>query len=165
MIKVVPEAMAQQDGSAGLNGQRAHAPDELVTRIVPVRHVSATEMIQILRPLMPQGSQLIAHGSSNSLVVSDRSGNVERLVSIVRRIDTASDAEVEVIPLAHANAAELARTLTVLAEDKSAPPAEVPRVFADARTNSVLVAGARTRLKLRALIAHLDTPLEAAAIH
>jgi len=161
MIKVVPEAMAQQDGSAGLNGQRAHAPDELVTRIVPVRHVSATEMIQILRPLMPQGSQLIAHGSSNSLVVSDRSGNVERLVSIVRRIDTASDAEVEVIPLAHANAAELARTLTVLAEDKSAPPAEVPRVFADARTNSVLVAGAKNaRLKLRALIAHLDTPLE-----
>ncbi|MCW5568094.1 MAG: type II secretion system secretin GspD [Dokdonella sp.] len=161
MIKIVPEAMAQQDGSAGLNGQRAHAPDELVTQIVPVRHVSANELIQILRPLMPQGSQLIAHGTSNSLVVSDRAGNVARLASIIQRIDTASDAEVEVIPLAHANAAELARTLTVLAEDKSAPPGEVPRVFADARTNSILVAGAKNaRLKLRALIAHLDTPLE-----
>lgn len=161
MIKIVPEAMAQQDGSAGLNGQRTHAPDELVTQIVPVRHVSASELIQILRPLMPQGSQLIAHGTSNSLVISDRAGNVARLSSIIRRIDTVSDAEVEVIPLAHANAAELARTLTVLAEDKSAPPGEVPRVFADARTNSILVAGAKNaRLKLRALIAHLDTPLE-----
>jgi len=162
MIKIVPEAMAQQDGSASLNGGAPHAPDELITQIVPVRHVAASEMIQILRPLMPQGGQLIAHASSNSLVISDRAGNVQRLISIVRRIDTVADAEVEVIPLAHANAAEMARTLTVLAEDKVAQVnAEAPRVFADTRTNSLLLAGAKNaRLKLRALVAHLDTPLE-----
>ena len=162
MIKIVPEAMAQQDGSASLNGGKAHAPDELITQIVPVRHVSASELIQILRPLMPQGGQLIAHGPSNSLVISDRAGDVARLANIIQRIDTVSDAEVEVIPLAHANAAELARTLTVLAEDKVAQAnAEAPRVFADSRTNSILLAGAKNaRLKVRALIAHLDTPLE-----
>ncbi len=162
MIKIVPEAMAQQDGSASLNGAKAHAPDELITQIVPVRHVSANELIQILRPLMPQGGQLIAHAPSNSLVISDRAGNVTRLANIIQRIDTVSDAEVEVIPLAHANAAEMARTLTVLAEDKIAQVnAEAPRVFADSRTNSILLAGAKNaRLKIRALIAHLDTPLE-----
>jgi general secretion pathway protein D len=162
MIKIVPEAMAQQDGSASLNGGKSHAADELITQIVPVKHVSANELIQILRPLMPQGGQLISHAPSNSLVISDRAGNVARLVSIIQRIDTVSDAEVEVIPLAHANAAELARTLTVLAEDKVAQAnAEAPRVFADSRTNSILLAGAKNaRLKIRALIAHLDTPLE-----
>ena len=162
MIKIVPEAMAQQDGSASLNGDRAHSSDELITQIVPVRHVSANELIQILRPLMPQGGQLIAHGSSNSLVISDRAGNVARLVNIIQRIDTVSDAEVEVIPLRHANAAEMSRTLTSLADDKAAQVnAESPRVFADTRTNSILLAGAKNaRLKLRALIAHLDTPLE-----
>ena len=162
MIKIVPEAMAQQDGSAALNGDREHSADELITQIVPVKHVSANELIQILRPLMPQGGQLIAHASSNSLVISDRAGNVTRLVNIIHRIDTVSDAEVEVIPLAHANAAEMARTLTSLAEDKAAQAnAEAPRVFADSRTNSILLAGAKNaRLKLRALIAHLDTPLE-----
>ena len=162
MIKIVPEAMAQQDGSAALNGAKSHAPDELITQIVPVRHVSANELIQILRPLMPQGGQLIAHAPSNSLVISDRAGNVARLANIIQRIDTVSDAEVEVIPLAHANAAEMARTLTVLAEDKVAQVnAEAPRVFADSRTNSILLAGAKNaRLKIRALIAHLDTPLE-----
>ncbi|SFN00831.1 type II secretion system secretin GspD [Dokdonella immobilis] len=162
MIKIVPEAMAQQDGSAALNGDREHSADELITQIVPVKHVSANELIQILRPLMPQGGQLIAHASSNSLVISDRAGNVTRLVNIIHRIDTVSDAEVEVIPLAHANAAEMARTLTSLAEDKAAQAnAEAPRVFADTRTNSILLAGAKNaRLKLRALIAHLDTPLE-----
>jgi general secretion pathway protein D len=161
MIKIVPEAMAQQDGGGGIDGTRARAPDELVTQIVPVKHVSAAELVPILRPLMPQGGQLIAHAASNSLVVSDRAGNVQRLVGIIQRIDTVSDAEVEVIPLTHANAAELARTLTMLADDKNAPPGEAERVFADTRTNSILLSGAKAgRLRMRALIAHLDTPIE-----
>jgi len=162
MIKIVPETTAQQDGSTGVNGLGARAADELVTEIVPVKHVSAAELVPILRPLMPQGGQLIAHASSNSLVVSDRAGNVQRLADIIQRIDTVSDAEVEMIPLRHANASEMARTLTMLADDKAAPAnGEGARVFADTRTNSILLAGAKNgRLKMRALIAHLDTPVE-----
>ena len=161
MIKIVPEAMAQQDGSSSIDSSRSPSPDELVTQIVQVKHVSAAELVPILRPLMPQGGQLIAHAASNSLVVSDREGNVKRLVGIIQRIDTTSDAQVEVIPLAHANAAEMARTLTTLADDKTAQAnGEATRVFADTRTNSILLAGAKNgRLKMRALIAHLDTPM------
>lgn len=162
MVKIVPEAVAQSDGSAGVDGDRAHTADELVTQVVPVRHVSAAELVPILRPLIPQGAQLIAHPASNSLVVSDRAGNVQRVAAIIQRIDTASDAQVEMIPLAHANAAELARTLTVLADDKGTQAnGEAARVFADTRTNSILLAGAKNaRLRLRALIAHLDTPVD-----
>jgi general secretion pathway protein D len=160
MIKIVPEAMAQQDGSGGLNGSHPHDADELVTQIVPVKHVSATELVPILRPLMPQGAQLIAHPASNSLVISDRAGNVERMVSIIQRIDTVSDTGVEVIPLQHASAAEIARTLTQLADTKGADAADQPRVFADERTNSILLSGGKSgRLRMRALITHLDTPV------
>src|SRR5215468_2189572 len=49
MIKIVPEAAAQQDGSAGLDGLGRRQIDELVTQIVPVKHVSATELVPILR--------------------------------------------------------------------------------------------------------------------
>jgi general secretion pathway protein D len=161
MIKIVPEAMAQQDGSGAIGNSGTASPDELVTQIVPVKHVSAAELVPILRPLMPQGGQLIAHAASNSLVISDREGNVKRLVGIIQRIDTVSDAQVEVIPLVHASAAEMARTLTLLADDKTAQAnGEAARVFADARTNSILLSGAKNaRLKMRALIAHLDTPM------
>jgi len=161
MIKIVPEAMAQQDGSGGLNGTHGHEPDELVTQIVPVKHVSATELVPILRPLLPQGAQLIAHPGSNSLVISDRAGNVGRVVSIIDRIDTVSDAGVEVIPLQHASAAEVSRTLTQLAGDKTAEAlGDAPRVFADERTNSILLSGGKSgRLRMRALVTHLDTPI------
>src|SRR5690606_33491470 len=162
MVKIVPDAMAQQDGASGVDALAARASDELVTEIVPVRHVSASDLLPILRPLMPQSGQLVAHAASNSLVVSDRAGNVQRLVGIIQRIDTVSDAQVEMIPLRHGNASDLARTLTLLADDKSgAPGAEATRVFADTRTNSILLSGAKNaRLRMRALIAHLDAPVD-----
>lgn len=160
MIKIVPEAVAQQDGSGGLNGTHQHETDELVTQIVPVKHVSATELVPILRPLMPQGAQLIAHPASNSLVISDRAGNVERMISIIQRIDTVSDSGVDVIPLQHASASEVARILGQLSDTKGVDAADAPRVFADDRTNSILLSGGKSgRLRLRALIAHLDTPI------
>ncbi|HEX4479214.1 MAG TPA: type II secretion system secretin GspD [Rudaea sp.] len=163
MIKIVPEAMAQQDGSGGLNGTHGHEPDELVTQIITVKHVSANELVPILRPLIPQGAQLIAHPGSNSLVISDRAGNVARIVSIIERIDTVSDSGVEVIPLQHASAAEVARTLTQLADTKSGPTvdqSDQPKIFADERTNSILLSGGKSgRLRMRALITHLDTPM------
>lgn len=160
MVRIVPEAMAQQDGAGAVDQARAREVDELVTQVVPVKHVSAAELVPILRPLMPQGGQIVVHAASNALVISDRAGNVARLIRIVERIDTASDAQVEVIPLTHANAAEMARTLTTLADDKTAQAnGDAARVFADTRTNSILLAGAKNgRLRMRALIAHLDTP-------
>jgi general secretion pathway protein D len=160
MIKIVPEAVARQEGA---NGNGSGGPDALATRVIELKYVSANELLPILTQLVPQSGQISAHQGSNALVISDRAGNIARLESIVRRIDTASDASVEVIPLSHANSTELARTLTLLAEDKSAPAtgASVPRVFADARTNSILLSGDRAgRLRLRTLIGHLDTPLE-----
>jgi general secretion pathway protein D len=160
MIKIVPEATAQQDGSAGLNGTRAHPSDELITEIVPVKHISATELVPILRPLMPQGAQLIAHPASNSLVISDRAGNVERMSSIIRRIDTVSDAGVEVIPLQHASAADVARILTQLTDTKAELGGDASKIFADERTNSILLSGGKGgRLRLRTLVTHLDTPM------
>ena len=76
-------------------------------------------------------------------------------------IDTASDNGVEMITLQHASAAELARTLTQLNEGKASDlSADASKVFADERTNSILLSGGKSgRLRLRALITHLDTPI------
>ena len=160
MVKIVPEIKAKQDGdlSGGTPG-----PDSLVTRIIVLQHVAAAELLPILNQLVPQTGQVTTHAGSNSLVITDRAGNIARIESIIRRIDTASDAAVEVIPLHHANASELSRTLTLLAEDKGAQASGTApaKVFADARTNSVLLSGDRSaRLRIRSMIAHLDTPLE-----
>jgi general secretion pathway protein D len=159
MIKIEPEAMAQAEG--GNSVATAESGDAIVTQIVPLQHVAANELVPILRPLLPQGAQLIAHQTSNSLVISDRASNVSRVAGIIARIDTVSDNSVEVIPLQHASAAEVARTMAQLAGDNKADPlGDAPKVFADERTNSILLSGGKSgRLRMRALVTHLDTPI------
>ncbi|GIX36032.1 MAG: type II secretion system protein D [Lysobacteraceae bacterium] len=161
MVKILPDAMAVQDG--GTPAQASSGRDELITRLIPVRHVPAQQLVELLRPLMPQQGHMQAHPGSNSLLVTDRAGNVERLETLIARIDKESDTEVEVIPLQHAAAAEVARTLSALeggAAGAGTLAASTFRLVADDRTNSILLSGDRSqRLRYRTLIAHLDTPL------
>lgn len=159
MIKIVPDAVAAQDGSVGNGGG---GPDALVTRLIALKHVAADDVVKLLRPLAPQQATFTANPSSNSILISDRAGNVARLMELIARMDTASDAEVEVIPLRHASAAEVGRTLTALEGGAAAPGAATgAKLIADERTNSILLSGDRAgRLRLRTLIAHLDTPLD-----
>lgn len=153
-VRIVPEAFAAQDGGVGLGSGRSL--DEMTTEVVELKHLNPNEVISVLRPLLPQTGQMLAHPQSNTLIVSDRLGNVRRLQNIVRRLDTASESEIEVVTLSHANAADTARTLNQLngAADTAG------RMAADERTNSIILSGDRARrLKLKALIAVLDTPL------
>jgi general secretion pathway protein D len=112
--------------------------------------------------LIPQYGHLVAHAGSNMLIISDRAANVSRMVSIIRRIDQASDEDIEVVPLLHASAAEIVRIMTALTQAGRGDGSPVTTsLVADARTNSVLIGGDKNeRLRLRTLIAHLDTPLE-----
>ena len=160
VVKIIPNATARQyGGSLGTSGAAAN---EVVTQVVQLQNVGATQLVPILRPLIPQYGHLVAHAGSNILIISDRAENVTRMISIIRRIDTASDEDVEVVPLEHASANEIVRVLTSLTQQPRADGVPVTTTLvADARTNSVLIGGEKKdRLRLRTLIAHLDTPLE-----
>ena len=160
IIKIVPDAMSRQ--YSGLLSTDGAAADDIVTQVVQVQNVGAAQLVPILRPLIPQYGHLAAHPGSNMLIISDRASNVDRMLRIIRRIDQANDDEIEVVRLEHASAAEVVRVLTALTQTPRADGAPVSTsLVSDARTNSVLVGGDKTeRLRLRALIAHLDTPLE-----
>ena len=160
VVKIVPDAMARQ--YSGMLSTDGTAADDIVTQVVQVQNVGAAQLVPILRPLIPQYGHLAAHPGSNMLIVSDRSSNVDRMLRIIRRIDQSNDDEIEIVRLEHASAAEIVRVLTALIQTPRTDGAPVTiSLISDARTNSVLVGGDKTeRLRMRALIAHLDTPLE-----
>jgi general secretion pathway protein D len=161
LIKIMPDATARQ--FAGPLGTTSSAgPDDLATQVIQVRNVGATQLVPILRPLIPQYGHMVAHAGSNMLIISDRAANVARMVAIIRRIDQASDEDIEVVTLQHASASEIVRIMTALTQTPRSDGAPVTTsLVADARTNSVLIGGDKSdRLRLRTLIAHLDTPLE-----
>jgi general secretion pathway protein D len=161
LIKILPDATARQfpmpfgtDGAAG--------PDDMATQVIQVQNVGAAQLVPILRPLIPQYGHMVAHTGSNMLIISDRAANLARMVSIIRRIDMASDDDIEVISMQNASASEIVRIMTALTQTQRADGAPVTTsLVADPRTNSVLIGGDKAdRLRLRTLIAHLDTPLE-----
>ena len=159
-VKIVPDATAHQDTIPFGRDELGH--DALVTEIVTVQHVPATDLATLLRPLVPQNAHIVAHPGSNTLMISDRAGNLDRLKRIIARIDTTSENEIEVIPLRHANATEVVRAISQLSETATAAGGG-PRakVIADERTNSVLISGdPGSRLRFKTLISHLDTPLD-----
>lgn len=161
VTKVVPDVNAKQDAIRSLRGSGAGLSDELVTHIIEVRHVNASQLVPILRPLVPQRGHLAAVPSSNVIILSDTKANIARLVRIIRRIDTVTGDEIEVIPLQHASASELVRILNQLGGKGPKGAANKPTIVADTRTNSLLISGDKSkRLSLRALILHLDTPLD-----
>ncbi len=161
LIKILPDATARQFpntwGTSGGNG-----PDDMATQVIQVNNVGATQLVPILRPMIPQYGHMVAHAGSNMLIISDRAANLARMVRIIRRIDMASDDDIEVIPLHNASATEIVRIMTALMQTQRADGTPVSTsLVADARTNSVLIGGdKKDRLRLRTLIAHLDTPLE-----
>ncbi|NNF95528.1 MAG: type II secretion system protein GspD, partial [Halobacteria archaeon] len=157
-IKIVPEVNAKQDTIRTLNLKDIDG-DELVTKVIQIKHVTAAQLVPILRPLVPQRGHLAAYPQSNVLIISDSAGNIGRLSTIISRIDQAVNQEIEILALEHAVASDVVRVVKQLqqgAKDKT-----TFTIVADDRTNSVLLGGDRgQRLGLRAIITHMDVPLE-----
>ena len=163
IIKILPDTNARQFASVDLPDHVNPNSDEIVTQVIDVKNVGASQLVPILRPMMPQNAHLAAYPSSNVLILSDRASNVDRMVRIIRRIDKVGDQDVEVVSLDNASSNETARMVNSLYQQSAtAEGGGTPiKVVADDRSNSVVISGnPAQRLRLRALIAHLDTPLK-----
>jgi len=112
VYKIIPTQGAKQDNLPLSTGKIK--TEQMVTQVVPVRHTNAAELVPILRPMVPQYGHLAAVASANALIISDHASNIQRIIDIVRRIDSAESEEVEVIPLKYAWVADVVKLLTEL---------------------------------------------------
>jgi general secretion pathway protein D len=160
--KIVPDADARQDPSIDLPAQVSATSDEIVTQVIAVKNVSAAELVPILRPMIPQYGHLAAYTPSNILIISDRASNVHRMMAIIDRIDRIGNEDVDVMPLQNASASDVVRTLnTLYTGGGNMQEGRALKVVADERSNSILISGdPAQRLRIRALVAELDTPLQ-----
>lgn len=160
VIKIVPSLEARQMPGPDYNSSTPG--DAVVTEVVQISNVSATQLVPVLRPLMSTEAQLAAYPQSNVLIMSDRASNVTRMLEIIQRIDQATENDVEIIPLQNAPASDVMQVLnTLMQADASGQNGAPLKLVADERTNSLLVSGDKgQRLHLRALVTQLDMPLE-----
>ena len=161
VIKIIPNTDSRQLPANDLPREVSTTSDELVTQIITMKNISAAQLVPLLRPLIPQYGHLAAYPSGNMLIISDRASNVSRIVRIVERMDESGDEPIEVIALHNASAADVVRIINSLNQGQGTEGVGAAvKVVADDRTNSVLLTGEKSqRLRLKALIVNMDTPL------
>lgn len=172
VLKVVPEADAKQHSVPVTSGKSALRGDQLVTRIFNIKNESATQLMQVVRPLVSPNNSVTASASSNTLVVTDYAENVDRIARIIESIDV-PQGEVAVLALKHASALDLAPTVSrVLSEGAGTgaaggDPGQRVTVVPDARVNALLVRSDNPAriASARQLVAALDQPGAGGNIH
>ncbi len=162
IYKIEQLQTAKQDSVDVYTEGKKYPGDQLVTRVIKVDNVDVGLLVPLLRTLIPQQGHMAQYKPTNVIVIHDSAANLERIVQIIRKIDKESNEEIEVIELQHASATEVVRILESLEKQSgSAKKAEAnrPKFVADERTNSILLsAEKKASMRLRALIAQLDSP-------
>jgi len=161
VTKIVQQVLAKQSGNPRdfNTGERS---EELITSVIPVRNSPSSELVKILRPLIPQYGHVAGIDSPNALIISDHADNISRLASIVKRIDVADDQAVEIIDLREAWVEDMVALLEELAPDQIGKGAKGPNritIVASERTNSLVVKGDKESVRrTKQLINRLDVP-------
>ena len=88
--------------------------DEIQTYIIRLNNVVASEQVDRLKPLLNKQANIFADTTTNSLVITDVSSNIHRIVTILQVADEGeiSPLKILVVPLAYADANRVAQALT-----------------------------------------------------
>jgi len=168
LLKVVPEADAKlQTGTVSV-GEVGIRGDQVITQIFQLRFENPNNLVAVLRPLISANNTINANPASSSLVITDYADNLQRIAKIIAALDQPSATDIDVIPLQHAVASDLAPMVQRLSEGGPGvlQPGGVPggagglTVMVDARSNSLILRGANAaRMSIaRSIIAKLDQP-------
>jgi general secretion pathway protein D len=160
MIKIVPNMESGEAATAVATNARPGRGDEVVVRVIPLDNVSATQLLPVLRPMMPQWSNIASYTPGNVLILLGRAANLERIINVIQEVDKASDSGIQMISLHYAQAQQVAQVLNNLqAAARASGDTPGVSIAVDDRSNSILLSGPKAmRLRMRVLIAQLDAP-------
>ena len=171
LYKLVPEAEAKLQG-----GQTAVVPlsgppnnAQVMTQIFKLNHENANNLVTVLRPLISPNNTINVTPGSNALVITDYADNLQRLGRIIASLDVSNATDVEIIPLQHTLANDLAGLLLKLVDGSAAATGAAAggtdtgfktSIQAEPRSNAIILRSANPvrQAQVRSLIDKLDRP-------
>lgn len=174
LYKIVPEADAKLQGgsvSVAREGRSAPAGGQIMTQIFRLNYESANNLVPVLRPLISPNNTINVNPGSNALIITDYADNLQRLAKIIAAMDVSNASDVEIIPLRHAVATDLAPLVARLIDSgngstgTNATPGVSDTAFKttllpEPRSNALILRAANPArvAQVRALVAKLDQP-------
>ena len=177
VIKIIPSKEAKHRDVETRTGRELTAvekEDKIITQLVPLEFADVNEIKKLFAPLISKNSSVVAYPATNTLILTDMSSNVHRLIRIIKEIDVPGSAEkITVVSLEYASAQTLSgellslfnakgkRQLNSRKSAKGLPlSASGPiKIIPDERTNSLIVrASPQETTSFMELIEKLDQP-------
>ncbi len=163
IIKIVPAVQARSKAiETRLRKRAIHPEDRVVTQLIPLKYANPNELKKLFAPLISKSSVIVSYPPTAMLIVTDVLSNIKRVLRIIKAIDVVGiGAEISVVPLEHATAPVLVRSLTPVfqarARKKGVPMGPVLKIVADERTNALIIAASEDdTLRVRQLVELLD---------
>jgi general secretion pathway protein D len=183
-FKIKQARAAQRDNIDTFSGAYYPTSDQMITRIIKLKYISADEVNKQLRILTSTNGELVPYTPTNSLIVSDYGANMDRITKILEQLDVQGfEEQLEVIRVRYARSKDIADLVDQIinkGEKKNQFGGGVPRfrpagapdvgggsgaevynlVVPDERTNSIIVVGNKAGIeKIRKLVSRLDYPM------
>ncbi|HLP97894.1 MAG TPA: type II secretion system secretin GspD [Sideroxyarcus sp.] len=165
VTKIMPEADAKL--YVGAVGKSRGKGDQLITKVFVLKNESASQLINVIRPMVSPNNLVAAYASNNTLVITDYASNIKRIEQVINSIDQPSDDTPIIIPVKNASAADLANQINKLMPEATtaAQGGDGNQRFvlqADSRTNNLILRSDNPAriARVRALVKKLDTDSE-----
>ena len=146
IIKIVGTKEAKSSTLETVLPNRSPAPtDEYITRLIPLKHVDANNMVGILQPLISPDGLLAPYAATNTLILIDTAAQTDRLTKILSELDVEGfEQGIEVVHLNYAFAGDIAALLQqVLEEGGGAQQPGAPAIQPGAAPDARIRRGAR----------------------
>ncbi|HEY3763361.1 MAG TPA: secretin N-terminal domain-containing protein [Verrucomicrobiae bacterium] len=87
--------------------------DEIVTQIIPIRYVDASQLVSDLSSFVSPNATVVANQAGNSIVITDTQENIKHYTEIIEAIDSsaAGETDIQVFPLKYASPTDVATEL------------------------------------------------------
>jgi len=166
VTKILPKNLIKQHPTPTSEFGSPADTDEHFTHIVTLEHASVSELLPILRPLLPPTAHIAPHVGSNTLILTGTGSNINRAINLIHRMDQEQrGVDIQVIYLEHADATKIApiitQTVTAFAAE-SAKQGQAPSslsVQIDEGLNAlILQAPSQDFAVIQALVDQLDIP-------
>lgn len=181
-LKIRSSRNAQRDNIETYSGNYYPNSDQMITRIIHLKHISAEAVNRDLRVLASKDGEMSIYPPTNSLILSDYGSNIDRVMKIISQLDVPGfEDQLEVIPVRFAKSKDLADLIDKIVNKGQSSnnrtggfTAGVPRfsrptgtqgsqgsayytVYPDDRTNSLIVVGNKAGIaRIKKLLGQLD---------
>ncbi len=189
-FKIKSSRNAQRDNIETYSGNYFPNSDQMITRIIHLKHISAEQVSRELRILNSKDGEVTPFNSTNSIILSDYGSNVERVMKIIGQLDVPGfEEKLHVLRINNAKAKDMAELINKIVNKDSSSKggggsfsAGVPRfggsssgrttqgqsgsayfmVIPDDRTNSLIIVGNTQGIeRVKKLVAQLDFKIKA----